>query len=103
MSNINDSIYEVRLTREFSDWLDSLADDVAAAAVAERLLRVRRGLFGDHASVGDRVSELRVHHGAGLRVYFTIRRRAVVIVLAGGDKRTQVRDIRRAKLLERQL
>ncbi len=103
MSNINDKTFEVRLTEDASAWLDGLTDDVAAAAVAERLLRVGRGLFGDHASVGDRVSELRIHHGPGLRVYFTVRGKVVVIDLGGGTKRTQARDIRRAKALERQL
>lgn len=93
--------YDVRLTVEFSTWLDSLTDEIAAAAVAERLLRVRRGLFGDHASVGDGVSELRVHHGPGYRVYFTIRGRSVVIMLAGGTKRTQARDIARANAIKR--
>ena len=103
MSNINDKPFEVRLTGAFSAWLDGLADDVAAAAIAERLLRVGRGLFGDCASVGDRVSELRVRYGPGLRVYFTVRRKVVVIMLGGGTKRTQARDIRRAKALERDL
>lgn len=103
MSNISDSFFEVRLTEAAAAWLDGLSDEVAAAAVAERLLRVGRGLFGDHASLGDRISELRIHYGPGLRVYFTIRRQMVVIVLGGGTKRTQARDIRRAKLLERQL
>jgi putative addiction module killer protein len=103
MSNINDNPLEVRLTEAFSAWLDGLADEVAAAAVAERLMRVGRGLFGDHASVGDRVSELRVHYGPGFRVYFTVRRKVVVIILGGGTKRTQARDIQRAKALEQEL
>jgi putative addiction module killer protein len=103
MSDKNDSLFEVRLSETFRDWLDGLVDDVAAAAVAERLLRIRRGLFGDHASVGDRVSELRIHYGAGYRVYFTLQGRQVVILLVGGTKRTQARDIRRAKAMVQQL
>lgn len=95
--------YDVRLTVEFATWLDGVTDEIAAAAVAERLLRVARGLFGDHAPVGDRVSELRIHHGPGYRVYFTVRGRTVVFMLAGGMKRTQARDIERAKALERGL
>ena len=95
--------YDVRLTVEFADWLDDLADDISAAAVAERLLRVRRGLFGDHASVGDRVSELRIHYGPGLRAYYTIRDRVVIFMLVGGTKRTQRRDIQRAKAIESEL
>lgn len=95
--------YEVRLTAEFADWLDGFADAVAAAAVAERLVRVRRGLFGDHASVGDRVSELRIHYGSGLRAYYTVRGRTIVFMLIGGTKRSQARDIKRAKAIESQL
>lgn len=70
--------YDIRLTAEFSTWRDGLADEIAAAAVPERLLRVRRGLFGDHASVGDRVSELRIHHDPSFRVYFAVRGRGPV-------------------------
>ena len=95
--------FEVRLTTEFSNWLDGLGDEVVAAIVAQRLLRVRRGLLGDHASVGDRVSELRIHHGSGLRLYFTVRHRVVIFMLVGGTKRTQARDIRLAKLIELEL
>jgi putative addiction module killer protein len=95
--------YEIRLTPAFADWMAGLDDDIAAAAVATRLLRVRRGLFGDHVSVGDRVSELRIHHGAGIRVYYTIKDRIVVFMLVGGTKRTQRRDIENAKSIERQL
>ncbi len=103
MSDKNDELFEVRLSATFRDWLDDLVDDVAAAAVAERLLRIRRGLFGDHASIGDKVSELRIHYGAGYRVYFTLRGRQVVILLVGGTKRTQARDIRRARTMAQQL
>lgn len=103
MSDKNDKLFEVRLSVTFRDWLDGLVDDVAVAAVAERLLRIQRGLFGDHASVGDMVSELRIHYGAGYRVYFTLRGRQVVILLVGGTKRTQARDIRRAKTMAQQL
>ena len=95
--------YDVRLTAEFAAWLSGLTDEIAAAAVAERLLRVRRGLFGDHASVGDRVSELRIRHGAGFRAYYTIHDRVVVFMLVGGTKRTQKRDILRAKTIESEL
>ncbi len=103
MSPINDFDYEIRLTVQFAAWLDTLTDEMAAASVAERLLRVRRGLFGDHASVGDRVSELRIHHGAGYRAYYTVRDRTIVVMLGGGTKRTQRRDIARAKTIEQDL
>lgn len=103
MSDKSDKAFEVRLTTDFARWLDALPDDRARTSIAARLLRIERGLFGDHASVGDRVSELRVHHGPGYRVYYTQRGRVVVIVLAGGTKRGQARDIERAKLIERAL
>lgn len=95
--------FEVRLTAEFAAWLDGLTDEIAAAAVAERLLRVRRGLFGDHASAGDRVSELRIHHSAGFRAYYTNRDRVVVFMLVGGTKLTQKRDVQRAEMIESEL
>lgn len=95
--------FDVRLTAEFAEWLDGIADKVAAAAVADRLLRVRRGLFGDHASVGDRVSELRIHYGSGFRAYYTVRGRTIVFMLAGGTKGSQARDIARAKAIETEL
>lgn len=103
MSDKNDDLFEILLSATFRDWLDGLVDDVAAAAVAERLLRIRRGLFGDRVSVGDTVSELRIHYGPGYRVYFTLRGRHVVILLVGGTKRTQAKDIRRAKIMAQQL
>lgn len=103
MSDKTDVLFEVRLSAVFRNWLDGLSDDVAAAAVAERLLRIRRGLFGDHAPVGGAVSELRIHYGAGFRVCFTTRQKRLVILMAGGTKRTQARDIRRAKAMAQQL
>ena len=94
---------EVRLTPEFAGWLDGLDDQIAVAAITERLQRVRKGLFGDHKTVGDGVSELRIRYGAGYRAYYTMRGRVVVVVLAGGTKRTQARDIARAKAMAKDL
>ncbi len=91
--------YTVRQTEDFAAWLTSLTDRTAQKAIAKRLVRVEAGLLGDWSSVGDGVSELRVHVGPGYRVYFTIRQREIVILLCGGDKSSQSRDIRQAKEL----
>jgi putative addiction module killer protein len=81
----------------FTEWFASLRDKVAQARILNRLLQVEAGNFGDVASVGDGVSELRVHVGAGYRVYFGQHGKAVVVLLCGGDKSHQVADVRRAK------
>ena len=81
----------------FEDWLDDLNDKRAVARVLARLARVRQGNPGDCKSVGEGVSELRVDYGPGYRVYFGQRGRTLIILLCGGDKRTQDRDIRLAK------
>lgn len=91
--------YTIRQTEDFAAWLASLTDRTAQKAIAKRLVRVEAGLLGDWSSVGDGVSELRVHVGPGYRVYFTIRQREIVILLCGGDKSSQPRDIRQAKEL----
>jgi putative addiction module killer protein len=94
---------EVRQTEEFSKWLHGLRDDRARARIAERLLRVQAGNFGDVKPVGDSVSELRIDYGPGYRVYFVRRGPVVIVLLCGGDKRTQTADIKRAKRMVREL
>lgn len=91
--------YVVETTDTFDAWLDALSDARAVEAIATRIVRVQSGLFGDHESVGDGVSELRIHYGPGYRLYYTLRERVIVILLVGGTKRTQKRDIRKAKEL----
>jgi len=86
----------------FDEWFDSLCDPRMQAAVDARLTRVRAGNFGDCKSVGDGVFELRITFGSGLRVYYGLHGRKVVVLLGGGDKRSQPRDIRRAQQLWRQ-
>ena len=81
----------------FEEWLDDLNDKKAAARVLARLARVRQGNLGDCKSVGEGVSELRVDYGPGYRVYFGQKGQTLVVLLCGGDKRTQDRDIRLAK------
>ena len=82
----------------FEGWLDALKDKRAVARVLARLARVRQGNLGDCKVVGEGVSELRVDYGPGYRVYFGQQGQTLVVLLCGGDKRTQDRDIRLAKL-----
>ncbi len=94
---------EVRQTEAFAAWLRNLPDRQARARVQVRLDRLRLGLSGDTRPVGEGVSELRIDYGPGYRVYHVRRGRELVILLAGGDKRTQERDIRKAIQLSRDL
>jgi putative addiction module killer protein len=86
----------------FDEWFDSLRDRKVQAAVDARLTRLRAGNFGDFKSVGGGVFELRIALGPGLRVYYGLRGQHVVILLGGGDKGSQTRDIRRAQQLWQQ-
>lgn len=89
---------EVVETEAFSKWLKALRDPLGRRAIVRRLARiVSTDHFGDHAGIGDGVSELRVDAGPGYRIYYTIREGRVVLLLCGGDKDSQERDIRRAK------
>lgn len=90
---------EVRQTASFADWLAELRDVRGRAVIARRIARLSLGAFGDTKSVGGRVSELRVDHGPGYRVYFTRKGQEVVILLCGGDKGSQERDIAVAKAM----
>lgn len=86
----------------FDEWFDSLRDRRMQVAVDARLARVRAGNFGDCKSVGDGVFELRLAVGPGLRVYYGLHGRKIVVLIGGGDKRSQPRDIRRAHELWQQ-
>ena len=94
---------EIRKTEIFVDWLDNLRNSRAKARIIARLDRMEMGNFGDVRPVGGGVSELRIHYGPGYRVYFLRRGPVVVILLCGGDKKTQHADIAKAKLLARKL
>lgn len=83
----------------FTEWLIAVRDKIAAARIRLRLRQVEAGNFGDAAAVGEGVIELRIHVGAGYRVYCGRHGKSVVVLLCGGDKSTQARDIRRAKEL----
>ena len=86
-------------TTEFDRWLKGVRDRVAQARIAQRLDAAVIGHFGDCEPVGDGISEMRIHVGAGYRVYFTRRGAVVYLLLCGGDKASQKRDIKRAKKL----
>jgi putative addiction module killer protein len=90
---------EIRETAEFSNWLRALRDQRGKAKILVRIDRLARGNPGDVEPVGEGVSELRIDYGPGYRIYFVKRGVALVLLLCGGDKRTQVKDIARAKRL----
>ncbi len=100
-------MFTVRQTQEFQDWLDALKDLRAQVRIAARLRMAEAGNLGDWKSVGGDVSEMRVDFGPGYRLYFTRRGSILIVMLAGGDKSSQARDIKRAqrilKLLEPEL
>jgi putative addiction module killer protein len=87
----------------FDAWLSGLADQKAKARILARLRSASLGNFGDCEPVGEGVSEMRIHFGPGYRVYFVRTQASVYVLLAGGDKSSQRRDIERAKDLARQL
>jgi putative addiction module killer protein len=84
-------------SEEFVIWLERLADKKGKARVLSRLDSAALGNFGDYEPVGEGVSEMRVHFGPGYRLYYTRRESVVYLLLIGGDKSSQARDIRRAK------
>jgi len=92
-------MYSIRPLPEFTAWIDELKDESVRGVIVARIKRLERGLMGDVAPVGDGVSELRIHFGAGWRLYFTQRGSQIIVLLIGGSKRTQTRDIKRAKSL----
>jgi putative addiction module killer protein len=94
---------QIRKTETFAQWLDGLRDVRARARVQVRVERLAAGNPGDVEPVGEGVSELRIDYGPGYRVYFKKHGREVVILLAGGDKRTQSADIKTALRLARNL
>jgi putative addiction module killer protein len=90
-------------TAEFHNWLSDLKDTVAQARIAQRIESAIAGNFGDCGPVGEGVSEMRIHAGAGYRVYFTRIGEVIYLLLVGGNKSTQKRDIKRAIKMARDL
>lgn len=97
------AVIEVRQTATFARWFSGIRDLQARARILVRIRRLSLGNPGDVRAVGAGVSELRISWGPGYRVYFVPRGEAVIVLLAGGDKRTQARDIREAIELARTL
>ena len=90
-------MYEVRQTAIFAKWFGGLADVRIKDRIAARISRIEVGNFGDLKSVGGSVRELRIDVGPGYRIYFVLRGKTLVILLCGGDKNSQRRDIGKAK------
>jgi putative addiction module killer protein len=96
-------MYTIIQLAEFEAWLAALTDKQAKSRISVRLRNAGLGNFGDCASVGEGVSEMRVHVGAGYRVYYTRTGLTVYVIMTGGDKSTQAKDIARAKQIARKL
>lgn len=94
---------EVRQTDTFTSWLRALKDANAVARIAARIRRLELGNLGDVKPVGEGVSDLRIDYGPGYRIYFIQQGNTVVILLCGGDKRTQNKDIRAAKRMAKEV
>jgi putative addiction module killer protein len=94
---------EIRETAVFSVWLARLDDATAKARIAARLRRLALGNPGDVEPIGEGLSELRIHYGPGYRVYFVRRGETLIVLLCGGNKRTQRRDIETARMLAQEL
>ena len=96
-------MFEVLTTDEFDRLLSDLADERARTKIASRVARLRFGNAGDAKPVGEGVSEMRVHHGPGYRVYYKQTNKTIIVMLCGGDKSTQEKDVRRAKKMAAEL
>lgn len=94
---------EIRQTEHYVRWFQSLKDQNARLRIDIRLRRLSLGNYGDVKPVGEGVSELRIDYGPGYRVYFTVQDKELILLLAGGDKSTQSKDIERAKEIARNL
>ncbi len=95
--------YEIHTSLIFDKWLKKLRDRNAVMAILQRFDRVKLGLFGDIESVGGGVNEMRIFVGKGYRLYFVIQKNEIVLLLCGGDKSSQQRDIKKAKELANNL
>lgn len=92
-------MFELKQTETFRKWRTRLKDERARALIASRLDRLAYGHAGDAEPAGEGISELRIHYGPGYRIYFQKRGNMVIVLLCGGDKNTQAKDIKTAKRL----
>lgn len=90
-------MFALRVTIEFDEWLQSLRDTRARTAILRRLRQAEQGNFGDHKNLGGGLWEMRIHLGPGYRVYYAFEGQYLIIVIAGGDKSGQARDVQRAR------
>ena len=95
-------MFELKQTSVFAKWESKLRDKRARTIIAARLMRLAAGLPGDVEAFGDGVSELRIHYGPGYRIYFQKRGSILIVLLCGGDKGSQPRDIALAKTLAKE-
>lgn len=93
---------QLKQSATYRKWERKLTDQTVKALIAARLLRLVNGLAGDVNSIGEGLSELRIHYGPGYRVYFQRRGSVIILLLCGGDKSTQDKDIARAKQIARE-
>ena len=96
-------IYTIKTLKEFDDWLNDLKDSQTRIRLARRLEKASRGNFGDVAPVGENVNEMREFFGPGWRMYYIQQGDTLIVMLGGGDKSTQSKDIRKAKRLAKML
>ena len=96
-------MFRVRQTEEFLVWLDNLKDKRAQVRIAARLRQIEAGNLGDWEHVEGEISELRIHFGPGYRIYFTRKGKTIIVILNAGDKSTQKRDIKRARIITAEL
>lgn len=96
-------MFVVLSSEVFSEWFDGLRDRTAKLRIAARIERAKNGNFGDHKSVGDGVSEMRLTYGPGYRIYYAQKGEITYLLLNGGDKSTQENDIARAKAMWEQI
>ena len=92
-------MYEILQTEKYLKWFKKLRDNAAKYAITLRISRLKNGSFGDSKSIGDKVFELRIDIGKGYRVYFTNKENKIILLLIGGNKATQEKDIKKAKEL----
>jgi putative addiction module killer protein len=94
---------EIRQTETYRNWFDSLKDRNARMRIDIRIRRISLGNFGDVKPVGEGVSEIKIDYGPGYRIYFVQKKNTIIILLSGGDKATQSRDIQKAHELAQRL
>ncbi|MDH2997544.1 hypothetical protein A1D22_07395 [Pasteurellaceae bacterium LFhippo2] len=89
----------LKQTAIFKDWVKSLKNPIAKSAIAARIKRAEKGNFGDHKNIGNGIWEMRITVGAGYRIYYAQQGVVIYLLINGGDKSTQQKDIEKAKLL----